>query len=217
VTRRFKGVIFDMDGVLVDSEPAIAEAAIRALAKYGVKAVRSDFTPFVGAGEDRFIGGVAEKHGLAYTTNMKAETYDVYDEIIGEYIRLYDNAADCVAKIKSAGYITALASAADRRKVEANLRAACIPAELFEVLLTGEDVKNKKPDPDIYILAGKRIGLSPSECVVIEDAVNGVKAAKAAGMAAVGVLSAFSAETLIEAGADYIIKDISGLPEFLGL
>jgi HAD superfamily hydrolase (TIGR01509 family) len=111
--------------------------------------------------------------------------------------------------------LTALASAADRRKINATLAAAGIDRDLFKEILSGEDVVNKKPSPDIYIMAGQKLNLAPSDCVVIEDAVNGVKAAKAAGMFAIGVTTSFSAEVLTAAGADFIIKDISCLLRFL--
>ena len=61
-----RAILFDMDGVLVDSEPVILKSAIQGLREYGVEAVPSDFTEFVGAGEDRFVGGVAEKHGAVF-------------------------------------------------------------------------------------------------------------------------------------------------------
>ena len=79
-----KGVIFDMDGVLCDSEPFIAAAAIEMFRQtYGINVTRGDFAPFVGAGEDRFIGGVAEKCGVKLTMPRdKARTYEIYLEMI---------------------------------------------------------------------------------------------------------------------------------------
>ena len=77
-------VIFDMDGVLVDSEPIINAAAIRALAEFGIEARPEDFEPFVGAGEDRYVGGVAELHGKAYVLEMKHRTYDWYLKLLPE-------------------------------------------------------------------------------------------------------------------------------------
>ena len=75
-------VIFDMDGVLVDSEPIICAAAIRALAEFGVAAKPDDFEPFVGAGENRFVGGVAELHGKTFVPEMKHRTYDWYLKLL---------------------------------------------------------------------------------------------------------------------------------------
>ena len=78
-------VLFDMDGVLVDSEPIINAAAIRALAEFGITARPEDFQPFVGAGEDRYVGGVAELHGQTYVPEMKHRTYDWYLKLLPEH------------------------------------------------------------------------------------------------------------------------------------
>src|SRR5215212_7460928 len=94
-----RGVIFDMDGVLCDSEPFICEAAMRMFEKeYGVIVRREDFAPFVGAGEDRFIGGVAEKYEVQFTMPRdKNETYKIYLEIIQGNLHPLRGAIDFVA------------------------------------------------------------------------------------------------------------------------
>ena len=78
-----RGIIFDMDGVLCDSEPFICEAACRMFQEHGVQVVPEDFQPFVGMGEERFLGGVAEKYGVKFNLAVdKTRTYDIYQEII---------------------------------------------------------------------------------------------------------------------------------------
>ena len=77
-------VLFDMDGVLVDSEPIICAAAMRALAEFGVHARPEDFVPFIGAGDDRYVGGVAEQYGKTYILDMKRRTYDWYLKLLPE-------------------------------------------------------------------------------------------------------------------------------------
>ena len=80
-----KAIIFDMDGVLVDSEPIIYEAARRMFAENGVTVSKEDFKPFVGAGENRYLGGVAQKYGLELNIEeVKARTYEIYAEIVKE-------------------------------------------------------------------------------------------------------------------------------------
>lgn len=201
-------VLFDMDGVLVDSEPVINEAAIMGLAEYGVNAIPEDFLPFVGAGEDKYIGGVAEKYGKAYKTEMKHRVYEIYLEIVKDKIKAFDGIHDLLAVLKENNFKMAVASSADLVKIEANLKAARISQDLFDVIVSGEDVANKKPAPDIYLLAAQKIGSKPGECIVVEDAVNGIIAAKAAGMKCIGVTTSFETEVLKEVNPDFICTNI---------
>lgn len=210
------GVLFDMDGVLVDSEAVIEAAAIKGLKAYGVVAQSSDFTPFVGAGEDAYIGGVARKYGLDYKLEMKARVYELYTDMVDDHLKLYDGVNEVLESLKFKGYQLALASSADMIKIKANLRVAHIPAEVFATILGGDDVTHKKPSPEIYLLAAERLGLKPEDCVVIEDALNGIESAKAAGMKSIGIATSFSQEALKESGADHVctsIKEIIDLIE----
>ena len=207
-------IIFDNDGVLVDSEPVINAAAIRGLEEYGVKARPEDFLPFVGAGEDRYIGGVAEKYGLTYKTEMKERVHAIYYDLIGDTLKPHKGALDLLEKVSRFSGKVALASSSDHEKINASLKAVGIPRDAFDLIVSGEEVPHKKPSPDIYLETARRIGAEPADCVVIEDAVNGVEAAKAAGMICVAVTNSFSREELKEAGADYIV---SGLAEILSL
>ncbi len=207
----FVAVLFDMDGVLVDSEPVITEAAIRGLREFGVEAAAADFHAFTGMGEDRFIGGVAELHGVAYHTGMKKRVYEIYGDIVGERIGRYEGTLPLLRRLQGAGIPIALASAADLVKVRMNLRAADIPETLFTALVSGDDVEAKKPAPDIYLAAAQRCGVSPARCVVVEDALSGIAAARAAGARCVAVATSFPRERLLAAGADAVCADIGGV------
>ncbi len=198
-------VLFDMDGVLVDSEPIINAAAIRALAEFGIQARAEDFQPFVGAGEDRYVGGVAELHGQTYVPQMKHRTYDWYLKLLPSMGKAFPGARDLVEYLHRLGIPCAVASSADRIKVEANLTTVLqVPLDRFAALVTGEDVFRRKPHPDIFLEAARRLDVPPEACCVIEDAVNGVEAAKAAGMRCVAVTTSFPAEALAAAGADLV-------------
>lgn len=209
---RLRGVVFDMDGVLVDSEPFIAAAAIRMFAEKGVTAQRADFAPFVGAGEDKYLSGVAEKFGVELDLEVdKARTYDIYDEIIRGKLAPLPGAKELVREVRERGFSVALATSADRRKMESTLREIDLGTNAFDVLINGLDVARKKPSPDIYLRAAVLLGLSPRDCLVVEDAVNGVKAAKEAGARCVAITSSFSAEEL--SAADWICHDLTDFPE----
>ena len=208
-------VIFDMDGVLTDSEPLINAAAIAMFSENGLKVVPEDFLPFVGAGEDRYLGGVAEKYGFALDLSAaKRRTYEIYLEWVPTRLHVFPGAGELVSACKQAGLRIAVASSADRVKVVANLQKIGLPVESWNAVVTGEDVTAKKPAPDIFLAAAARLGVSPQDCVVIEDAVNGISAAKAARMRCVAVAQTFPAERLQAADmvrptiADVSVQDL---------
>ena len=205
-----KAIIFDMDGVLVDSEPFILEAATQMLAEHGLTAQQEDFKPFVGAGEDRFVGGPAEKYGLTLDIPAaKARTYAIYDEITRGHLEPLSGVRDFIAAARAMGLRLAVASSADRIKIGINLREIGIDPGSFDAIVSGEDVENKKPSPDIFLVAAERLGALPAECIVVEDAVTGVAAAKAAGMRCLALTTSFTPDQL--AGADWIARDLSSV------
>jgi HAD superfamily hydrolase (TIGR01509 family) len=205
-----KAVLFDMDGVLVDTEPLICAAAIRGLAEFGIEAQPEDFEPFVGAGEDRYVGGVAELHGKPYVPEMKHRTYDWYLKLLPEMGTAFPGAKNLVELLQRQGIACAVASSADLIKVEANLETVLgIPLKKFSAIVTGEDVVRRKPHPDIFLEAARRLGLSSDVCCVVEDAIHGVEAAKTAGMRCVAVATSFPAEALAAAGADLVRSAIA--------
>ena len=208
---QIKAVVFDMDGVLTDSEPLINEAAVAMFRERGVAVQPEDFLPFVGTGENRYIGGVAEKHGCRLDlAAAKQRTYEIYLELVPDRLQAFPGAQELVRRCQQAGLKVAVASSADLIKIVANLRKIGLPPENWDAIVCAEDVKDKKPAPDIFLAAARKLGLAPKACVVIEDAVNGVQAAKAAGMRCLAVAQTFPPELL--AGADLVrpgLRDIS--------
>jgi HAD superfamily hydrolase (TIGR01509 family) len=199
-----RAVIFDMDGVLTDSEPVINAAAIAGLREYGIDPKAEDFVPFVGTGEDRNIGGVAALYGLRYEPAMKRRVYEIYLQILPGLIRAFPGVHELLRGLQAQGLRLAVASSADRVKVEANLRAIAVDLSVFGAVVTGEDVELKKPAPDIFLAAARQLGVPPNVCCVVEDAVSGVRAAKAAGMRCVAVEQSFAAALLEPAAPDVI-------------
>lgn len=206
-----RAVIFDMDGVLTDSEPVINEASIRGLREYGVEPEPEDFIPFVGMGEDRYIGGVAEQYGLTYTLEMKRRVYEIYLEILPGKLQPFPGVHALLARLTDKGVPLALASSADRVKVEANLAAIGVPQATFRALVAGEDVEHKKPAPDIFLVAAQRLEREAAQCCVVEDALSGVQAAKAAGMRCVAVAQSFSEAELAKGGPDGVRATVADI------
>jgi len=208
---KLQGVVFDMDGVLVDSEPFIAEAAIRMFAEKGATVRPEEFRPFVGTGEDRFLGGVAEARGIPFDAPRdKARTYALYLDLIPGRLHPLPGVHAFVAECRRRGLKLAVASSADAIKVEGNLRELGLPASTFDAVVDGNQVARKKPAPDIFLEAIRRLGLDPAACLVIEDAVAGVAAAKAAGARCLGLTTTFTPAQL--AAADWIAPDLANVP-----
>lgn len=209
-----QGVVFDMDGVLCDSEPFICEAAVQMFReRHGVAVSHADFIPFVGTGENRYLGGVAEKHGVALDIDAdKAFTYTRYLELIRGRLRPLPGVAGFVAAARGRGLRLAVATSADRVKLEGNLREIGLPVSTFDATVNGLEVERKKPAPDIFLEACRRLACDPSLCVVVEDAPSGIKAGKDAGCRCLGLTTSFSAQVLRDAGADWIAPDLSGAP-----
>lgn len=211
-------VIFDMDGVLTDSEPLINAAAITMFCEKGLEVRPEDFLPFIGTGEDRYLGGVAELHHFPLDLPAaKRRTYEIYLELVPARLEVFPGAQRLVQACRDTGLRVAVASSADRVKVEANLRKIALPIESWDGVVTGEEVRAKKPAPDIFLKAAKKLDLEPGRCVVIEDAVNGIQAAKAAGMRCVAVAQSFPADRL--QAADLIRERIGevSVPDLVGV
>ena len=213
--KKVKGILFDMAGVLVDSEPAMARAAVEGMAEYGIHAAAEDFTPYLGTDEMTYFGCVVKMHGGTYTEALGERIYDIYCQTAPDHIISFAGAADTVARIHAMGYRTAIASSANRRKLDVNITASRIPRDALDSIVSGSDVVKRKPDPEIFLTAAARLGLPPAACIVAEDAISGIKAAKAAGMLCFGVTTTFSAETLLETGADFTGSGISELVPYL--
>ena len=207
-----RGILFDMDGVLSDSEPFICRAAVLMFSEMGLKVKPDDFKPFVGTGENRYIGGVAGKYNMTVDIEkVKARTYEIYREIIRGKLRPLPGACDFVASCRKKGFKLAIATSSDYIKMEANLNEIGIPLATFNASVTGSDVINKKPAPDIYLKAAGMLDLRPEECLVVEDAVSGIRAAKTAGCRCLAVATSFSINYLSD--ADWICLSLENVPE----
>ncbi len=209
------GILFDMDGVLIDSEEYISKAAVLYFESIGVAVQPSDFIPFVGAGENRYLGGVAEKYGVDIEIERAKElTYQFYEQLITDKETALPGVMRFLANAHKAGFRMALATSADKPKMEINLKVMGLERSWFEVLINGKDLERKKPFPDIYQMAAGHMGLDPSECIVFEDATNGVQAAKAAGSLCCGLTTSFSGDQLRAVGADFIVGVLDDFEDF---
>lgn len=207
-----KGILFDMDGVLLDSEDYITRAAILMFQEKGFTVQASDFKPFTGMGENRFLGGVAKKYDLPFDLEKdKARTYAVYEEITRGKLKPLKGVREFIERCRQRHLKLAVATSADAVKMRINLRETGLEEALFDTLVNGLEVEHKKPHPEIYLLAASRLHLHPGECLVVEDALSGMKAARAAGCKCLAITSSFRAEEFDQ--ADWVVGDLSEAPE----
>ena len=222
-----KLIIFDMDGVLVDSEPAITQASIESLREaYGIEAKHADFKEFTGMGDDKFIAGVAGKYGKEYDVKLKFRAYEIYNAHKSR-VKVFPCAKKLIHNCYNLGLKCAVASASDLVKVKVNIAKIKLGQSIGVIttepalssggagnaarplyVISGSDVKNKKPDPEIFLRAAEAASVPPGNALVIEDAVSGIQAAKAAGMICIGVTTSFKRRVLFDAGADFVIDTL---------
>ena len=210
-----RGILFDMDGTLIDSEEVTARSAMAALAEYGVYPEPSDFEPFVGRGDDLYLGGVSRKYGVEYQLRMKQRMYFHYGEMVKQGATVQPDTYPTLLALRSRGIKMAVCSSADREKVLHNVHAIGVDETFFDALITGSDVDRKKPAPDIYLKGAEVLGLKPEQCLVVEDAPSGIDSGHAARMPVAGILSSFGADVLSPCKPDYLIYTLSELLNIL--
>ena len=205
------GLIFDVDGVLANTEALIARATIAMFRElYGVELKPEDFHPYVGTGAKRYTQGPAEERGIEI--NLEKALRKRHENFVallqsGEDIS-FPGAAELIeAANNHPEWRLAIATSSPSDKASATLAAAAIELAPFDAVITGDMVTHTKPDPEIYRTASSIMGLPPDHCVVIEDATAGVQAAKAAGMQCIAVTNTFSREQL--ADADQIVDSLT--------
>jgi beta-phosphoglucomutase len=203
-----RGILFDMDGVLCDSGPFLYAASAHLFKeRYGVSIRPEDVRPYFGRGEVAYLTGTGKTHGIDISLPGDLEhVYEHYFSTIRGAIKPFDGVTVFVDRAQNEGMKLAVASSADRRKVMANLVEIGLPPERFDTVVTVEDVALPKPAPDIFQTAARRLGLDPEQCLVIEDAVSGIHAGKAAGCTCLGITTGFTSDELMAAGADFVLS-----------
>lgn len=178
-----RAVVFDMDGVLIDAREWHYEALNRALRLFGTEISRYDhLTTFDGLPTRRKLQMLSADRALPtelhdFINEMK-QIYTM--ELI--YARCRPRFAHeyALSRLKARGYRLGIASNSIRNTVEVMVRQAHLE-QYFEIMLSNEDVRHPKPDPEIYITAIQKLGISPEECLIVEDNEHGIRAARAAG------------------------------------
>lgn len=180
---KIKAVLFDMDGVLIEAKDWHYEALNKALRLFGYEINRYEhLTSYDGLPTKTKLKKLSLEKGLPESLhnfiNDIKQQYTI--DIINEKCRPRFNHEYALSKLKAEGYKTALCSNSVRMTIELMMNKAKLTNYLDEIL-SNQDVKNPKPDPEIYQNAMKRLGVKPEECIIVEDNENGIKAALASG------------------------------------
>ena len=206
VMNKRYGLIFDVDGVIADTEAVNARASIKVFADlFGVEGiVREDFEAGLGRGAEEYVKAAAQVHGLELTNEQVEQATQLRQEyflnILSEeplppfpgVFELMDEA------MQREDFRVAIATSGTLEKSRAVLNAVGVQYRKM-VYINGNDVKHKKPDPELFLIAAQRMAIEPAYCAVIEDAPNGVQAAKAAGAKCIAVTNSTTAAKLAKA------------------
>lgn len=182
------GVIFDMDGVLIDSYDSHFQSWKDLAEEEGKPFTREQFTWAFG----RTSRECAEKYWPEADAKRVAELDDrkevLFRQIIADAFPMMDGAAELIDQLNKAGFKLAVGSSGPPDNVNLTLSKINRP-DCFQGVVTGMDVKKGKPEPEVFLTAAKKLGLDPSRCAVVEDAPAGVTAALRAGATAIGFAS----------------------------
>lgn len=192
MSQAIEAVIFDLDGVLVDSEPVHWRASERLFAPH--RLTMEEYEPFVGLAIEPYMAWAREHFGLDASVEELTERYAeaVTAELEAGPLPPLDGAPELIAAARARGLRVGLCSQSIADWVHPTLHAANLDGS-FDAVVTGDDVERAKPEPDIYLHAARLLGVEPRACVAIEDSPAGVRSAAAAGMVVVQSRQASSA------------------------
>jgi len=212
-----KAVLFDCDGVLVDSEPMTFLALQEDLAAHGLPLTIPQMeTMFLGGTLER-VRQVANDMGAGLAPDWCDSFYARLYAMLRDRAELMPGVEALLDRLDAAGIPYAVGSNGRRAKMEASLgRHPALWARLQDRLFSGQDLGCSKPAPDLYLHAAAFLGVEPEHCVVVEDSGPGAMAAKSAGMRCLGYAPQGHADALIAAGAE-IFTDLNDIPKLIGL
>ena len=200
-------VIFDMDGVLLDSEPLHYEAVRLILAEQGVEFPLEDYFRYLGTTLTSTWDDLCERYPIGMPFEQFEARYNA--DVLVQYqagAPLIRGARELVQQLRDAGVPIAVASSSHRQWVEAALTGAGL-RQYFDQTTAGDEVSVGKPSPEIYLKAAQKLGFDPANCIAIEDAPAGVESANAAGMKVVLVRSELTND--LELASDWQVDDLT--------
>ena len=186
--NNIKSIIFDMDGVIFDTELVYLEIWSKVFEKYGYKLQKEVYAEVLGTGRENVKKVFLNNYGNELPIDkMYREKDEDLEKAVDKGIPLKQGAYEILSYLKNNNYKIALATSASKERALKQLRYADIE-KFFDVIISRDDVKETKPNPEIFLKAAEKLNVLPSECIVIEDSSAGIRAAFNARMIAIHVV-----------------------------
>lgn len=203
-----KAVIFDMDGVIIDSEPIHFEVDMQTMKDLGCNISVEELEKYVGTTNKYMFADIKKNYNIRKSVeeiiNYRVEMAE--NKVMQSELEPIEGIRELLIDLKNKSIPAAIASSSPRDFIDIVVSKFKLQ-EYFKYITSGEEVENGKPAPDVYIETAKKLGIFPKECTVIEDSKNGVLAAKAAGMKCIGFQNINSGNQDLSM-ADNIVKSI---------
>ncbi len=193
-----QAVIFDMDGVIINSEPIHQKTELDALAKHGLIIENKDLSFLSGATRNAFIKGISEKYDFHPDWDLLFEHKDQNFYQLMHDVEPIPGVLTFIEDLRLNGLKLAIATSGQERSMHFVLDKFNLKTT-FGAMISASDVTKSKPHPQGFLKAASNLSVDPGQCVVIEDSVNGVRAAKAANMYAIAITTTFSRDKLHQA------------------
>jgi HAD superfamily hydrolase (TIGR01509 family) len=209
LTGRHRAVVFDMDGLLLDTETLWHEAEVELFARHGGEFTWDDKMTVIGTSYEFTADYFADRLGRPRSDGpvLVHEMIELMHGLVRRAVEARPGAVELIERLRADGVPLGLASNSPRFLVDDALATAGL-ADPFDTIVTSDDVERAKPAPDIYLLACERLGVDPADALALEDSASGVTAAKAAGLTVIGVPQ--FAETDVSA-ADRVVDSLEEL------
>jgi HAD superfamily hydrolase (TIGR01509 family) len=209
-------VIFDCDGVLVDSEPIAARLTAEAVSELGWAMSAADAkAEFLGDTHANIVRRVEQRIGRPVPSDWPARSQARLIEALEREVQAVQGVRSAIDALTNAGVTLAVASQGSHEKMSVTLRVGGLLPFFAGNIFSASQVAHPKPAPDLFLLASSSLGFAPADSVVVEDSTRGVKAAVAAGMRVFGYTASVGREAIVSAGGEPV-DDLAGLPRLLG-
>ena len=210
-----QALLFDFDGVVIDSEPVHEQTLQIAGKRLGLELSQGQLLQLKGMNQKasaETLKSFVPSSALDCEEIIQIRA-EAFDQLI-DNVRLMPGVLKFILRLKISGFAVALTTSSGGPGL-ADLLDRFGLSPLFDVIVTGDDVTNSKPHPEPYRLTAQRLGIEPKHCIAIEDSVNGIISATAAGCRAIGLTTSFPKEKLLNAGAIFIIDSFEQLLQIM--